>query len=151
VIIELVCIGAFILVSCGFALICARFFRDVERSRAETMVSYSKEIARVLAQADESRKASWTQLEHMSGRLVAVAWPVGHQVHRTTSGVVEGAQQKIAPHFANDGPVTEEDSPLDPTTGLDRLMERNGHAPDTRPRSVPTPDGYEEEQEEQQP
>lgn len=124
----------------GAFLVCAIAPILVVRFMREVMATYTKEVSRTLAQADESRKAAWVELEHMSGRLVAVAYPVGHQVHRTTSGVIEGAQLNTAQHF-KDAPAPDQ-SPLDPTTGLDKLMDRNGHGHSNR--IVTTPGEYED-------
>lgn len=128
---TLVIVAAALLVCALAPFVVVRFMRGM-------FTSYADAINRIQAQSDESRKAAWAQSEKAVNRLVAVAWPKNYHSYRETSGVIEGAQQTITPHYEQ--PSFEEEE--EPTPTLDRLTARNGHD-EPKNRIVASPSEYE--------
>lgn len=140
-ILELVCLGLVALAiaaSCIVALVAARGMRELN-------ASYTKEVGRLLAQTDESRKVANVQVESANARLMAHFDPHGHIVQRSNSGVIQGAQSKVEPHFANDGPP-----PAPPEFQPNGSMKDfvRFQPPEPRARDAHTQDAYEDGQEE---
>ena len=142
-ILELVCLGLVALAvaaSCLVALVAAKGMRELN-------ASYTKEVGRLLAQTDESRKVANVQVEAANARLMAHFDPNGHIVQRTNSGVIQGAQSKVEPHFANEAPPPPAAEPSFQPNGSMRDFVRF-QEPELKARDVHTQDGYEDDQEE---
>lgn len=69
---------------------------------------HAKEIARVLAQCDESRKATQRAADKVMDRWMAVTTPNNFVTMRQHSGVVEGVQAAIKPHYLDEKKIAEE-------------------------------------------
>lgn len=54
--------------------------------------NFTRELRLMLFQADESRKAAWSQGDRAMSRCFAAAMPRSHETARNASGTIDGAQ-----------------------------------------------------------